>query len=103
MGAEVDRLPLANRPTRVRPCARDHACGGDAMNELHLPWLELAILVPAVGALWVGRLRDPDVARRHSIAISILVFVCAVGAWQDFGSLGAFEAHDPWDALWQLA
>ena len=72
------------------------------MNELHLPWLELSILVPALGALWVGRLRDPDIARRHSIAISFLALLSAAGAWQDFGSLGAIEAHDRWDAMWGL-
>ena len=72
------------------------------MNELHLPWLELAILIPAAGAVWVGRLRDPDVARRHSIAVSILALVCTVGAWQDFGFLDAVEAHDSWDMIGQL-
>jgi NADH-quinone oxidoreductase subunit M len=73
------------------------------VSELHLPWLELAILIPAIGALWVGRLRDPDAARRHSLAISGLSLACSIAAWQDFAVLGAVEAHDPWDALWRLA
>jgi NADH-quinone oxidoreductase subunit M len=73
------------------------------VSELHLPWLELAILIPAIGALWVGRLRDPDAARRHSLVISALSLACSIAAWQDFASLGVAEAHDPWDAFWRLA
>ena len=73
------------------------------MSELLFPWLELAILIPATGALWVGRMRDPDTARRHSLVISGLSLACSIAAWQDFSALGAVEAHDPWDAFWRLA
>lgn len=67
------------------------------MSELHLPWLELSILIPLLGALWVFRLRDPDQAHRHSVAICGLALLCAVGAWLDFRSLDVMEAHDHWD------
>ena len=66
------------------------------MIELHLPWLELAILAPLVGAAWVARLSDPEQARRASLAFSGVALVCAVGAWLDFGTLHTFEAHDHW-------
>jgi NADH-quinone oxidoreductase subunit M len=67
------------------------------MIELHLPWLEFAILMPLLGGLWVSRLRDPDQARQHSLVIATATLICAVGAWIDFGLLGTFQAHDRWD------
>ena len=51
------------------------------MSELHFPWIEVAILIPLIGAILVGRLRDPDVARKWSVAISGLALFCAVGEW----------------------
>lgn len=69
------------------------------MSVLHLPWLELCILLPLSGALWVGRTRDADRARRHSVVLKTLILLCAVGAWQDFESLHAFEAHDRFDVV----
>ena len=35
------------------------------MTELHLPWLELAILAPILGALWTIGMRDPEEAQRR--------------------------------------
>src|SRR5690606_13811681 len=67
-----------------------------AMIELHLPWLELAIALPALGALLLSGLRDPEAAQRRTLLFSGLSLVCAVGAWLDFGSLHTFEAHDCW-------
>lgn len=69
------------------------------MIELHLPWLELAILLPLLGSLWVSQQRDPDRARSYSLIISAITLVCAVGAWIDFGELHRFEAHDRWDVF----
>ncbi len=69
------------------------------IEQLHLPWLELAVLIPLLGSLWVSRLRDPDVARRHSLFISGAALICALGAWIDFGELHTFEAHDRWDVF----
>ncbi|MBA3482144.1 MAG: oxidoreductase [Pirellulales bacterium] len=66
------------------------------MIELHLPWLELAIVLPLVGAALVARVRDPERAQRRTLIFSGLALVCAVGAWLDFGSLHTFEAHDRW-------
>jgi NADH-quinone oxidoreductase subunit M len=69
------------------------------MSELHLPWLEIAILLPLVGALIVAFVRDRDVARRRCLWICGLTFACAVGEWLDFGTLHVFEAHDHWDMI----
>ena len=69
------------------------------MPELHLPWLELAVAIPAIGAIAVGLLNRRDVAHKLSITICILTLVCAVGELLDFSSLHTFEAHDHWDVL----
>lgn len=69
------------------------------MSELHLPWLELSVLLPLVGAIWVSLLKNPDRARTHSIVICGLTLLCAAGEWLDFASLGTFEAHDHWGFL----
>lgn len=66
------------------------------MIELHLPWLELAIALPTLGALLLIGLRDPELAQRRTLLFSGLALACSVGAWIDFGSLHTFEAHDCW-------
>ncbi|MFN0199840.1 MAG: proton-conducting transporter membrane subunit [Planctomycetaceae bacterium] len=72
------------------------------MNELHLPWLELAIVIPLVGAGWVSRRNNQDVARAHSLFLSTLTWFCTIGAWQDLGIMHQFEAHDRWDLTSRL-
>lgn len=69
------------------------------MLTLHLPWLELTILTPLIGALAVAFLKDPERARRRALLICGLTLFFAVGAWEDFGTLHAFEAHDHWDVV----
>ncbi len=69
------------------------------MSELHLPWLELTILIPLVGAICVSRLQNRDRAKTISIVICALTLVCSVGEWIDFASLHTFEAHDHWDLI----
>lgn len=72
------------------------------MSELHLPWLELSVLLPLIGAVWVSLLKDRDRARTISIAVCSLTVICAMGEWFDFATLGSFEAHDHWDLLQSL-
>ncbi len=67
------------------------------MSELHLPWLEMSVLAPLLGALWVSRQRDAEQARKHGIVVAALTLACAVGAWQDFHWLHVSKAHDHWD------
>lgn len=72
------------------------------MTQLHLPWLELSVLIPLLGAIYIATLRDRDRARRHSVMLCLATFLCAVGEWIDFSTLGEFEAHDHWDILVQI-
>ncbi len=69
------------------------------MGELHLPWLELAVLIPFLGTLAVMFVRDPEIAWKRVLVVSSLTFVCSVGAWLDFDSMHTFEAHDHWNVL----
>jgi NADH-quinone oxidoreductase subunit M len=69
------------------------------MPELHLPWIELAILLPLIGAIVVGLTRDRDAARVRCLGVCVLTLVCAVAEWIDFNSLHTFEAHDHWDLI----
>ncbi len=71
-------------------------------HELHLPWLELSILLPLFGGLWVSRVPEADRVRRISLGISALSLACSIGAWIDFGFLHVFKAHDHWDLFASL-
>ena len=72
------------------------------MSLLHLPWLELLVLIPFFGAIWTGRSRDPERAQRHCVVFMGLTLLCAVGAWGDFASLDTPEARDGWTAVTEL-
>lgn len=65
------------------------------MSLLHVPWLELAILLPLVGAAWVARIRDSQAARVWSLGFCGVSFACTGACWWDFASLHAEIAHDP--------
>lgn len=67
------------------------------MPELHFPWMECSVLIPLIGAAWIGLLKDRDRARRHCIVICLITLACATCEWIDFLRLGTFEAHDHWD------
>lgn len=72
------------------------------MSELHFPALELAILLPLVGALWVCRESEGTLARRHSLGFFGLTLLLSVAAAWDFGTLHSFEAHDRWNLVAHL-
>jgi NADH-quinone oxidoreductase subunit M len=77
------------------------------MSEFHLPWLEIAILVPLLGAAGVARIRSPHVASNWSLLFSGLSLTAALGAWIDFTALHnspahAFEAIDHWHIVTRL-
>ena len=67
--------------------------------ELHLPWIELAILTPLLGAMRGIWLRDPERSRRNAVVFSALALAASVGAWIDFATIGKFSAHDGMDVL----
>lgn len=69
------------------------------MPELHLPWLELSVLIPLLGSIWISQINNRDRARTHTIVICLVTLVCAAGEWFDFSSLGSFEARDHWDVF----
>ncbi len=69
------------------------------MNELHLPWLELAILVPTLASIWVGRISEPIRARSAGLSVTAITLLVTLAGWIDFESLVTFEAHDHWDVL----
>lgn len=72
------------------------------MTELHLPWLELCVLVPLLGALIVGRFREPTEARLYGLVFSVATFVLAAGAFVDFISMRASEAEDRFHLMTRL-
>ncbi len=69
------------------------------MNELLLPWLELSILLPLIGAALVSRIRDMEQARRWAVAFTGAALVCTLAAWLDFLRLHTSSAHDHWDFI----
>ncbi len=64
------------------------------MSELHLPWLEIAIILPLVGALWVRRMTDRERAQTQSVYFLSGSLFAAVAAWVDFAALGTRAAQD---------
>lgn len=59
------------------------------MTDLHLPWLEVSILISLVGAVCIAFVRDSDVARKWCLGFSGMALASTVGGWLDF-----FELHD---------
>lgn len=67
--------------------------------ELHFPWLECSIILPLLGSIACGLLRDPVKAQRIAVICAGLTLLCTTGEWLDFSLMGAFEAHDHWDFI----
>jgi NADH-quinone oxidoreductase subunit M len=74
------------------------------MTHLPLPWIELAIFLPLWGALWVYRIKDPDVARRQSLWFACGGLWCACAAWLSLRTSGSGStlALEQWDAAERL-
>ena len=51
------------------------------MNLATIPWLELSIVIPLIGAPLVGRLRDKHSASRWCLWFTSLTLVCTLVAW----------------------
>jgi NADH-quinone oxidoreductase subunit M len=69
------------------------------MSEFQLPWLQLSIVIPLFGSLWVGRLRDPAAARRAAVFVASATFAVTAAAWLNLIWLGATHAADRWDLI----
>lgn len=66
------------------------------MSELHMPWLELSVLIPIIGAIVVSFLKNRETARSFCITVCAVTLACSLGEWLDFWTLDTFEAHDHW-------
>ncbi|MBI2824004.1 MAG: oxidoreductase [Planctomycetia bacterium] len=62
------------------------------MSHVYVPWLEGAILVPLLAAVWVRLLRNPDMAWWHSMIACGLTLGCSVGSWAQFAARDGVEA-----------
>ncbi len=70
--------------------------------ELHLPWLELSIAIPLLGAaLCAIRFSDTN-KQRVAVCASAATFLCTACEWYDFSGLNTFAAHDHWDIIRML-
>lgn len=59
------------------------------MHERSFVLLELSVLLPAIGAVWVKLTRDPVLARRRALLVSGLALLCAVLASLEFATSGS--------------
>jgi NADH-quinone oxidoreductase subunit M len=66
------------------------------MTELHLPWLEAAVLVSFLGACCVSRYRDTELGRWWCVLISAVTLALTLGAFVDFVLLDVSAAVDRW-------
>jgi NADH-quinone oxidoreductase subunit M len=67
-----------------------------------VPWLELAVAVPLVGALVLSRLRDPLAASGLCLGFSGAGLACAVAAWVGFAAGWTGDGTGESDLLPQL-
>lgn len=54
------------------------------MTFVSVPWLELAVVVPLIGASCVARVRDPQGAARWCLGFAGAALACALAAWGGF-------------------
>ncbi len=69
------------------------------MLELHLPWLELAIVAPLLGVLVGILVKETQTTQWIAVITAGLTLVFTIAAWADFSRLKVFEAHDRGDVL----
>ncbi len=72
------------------------------MTELHLPWLELSVILLLTGAIAVRWVTSAERARVYTLAVLGASLICNLSAWVDFARMHIFEAHDRWDLLHAL-
>jgi NADH-quinone oxidoreductase subunit M len=68
---------------------------------MNVPWLDLAIVVPLVGAAIIGRVRDAHFARRWACGLCGLSLICAQLAW--FGASTPTDAPLPQFRPWSIS
>ena len=72
------------------------------IRELHLPWVELSILVPIIAAAICFRVRSQFTTQRVALIASAVTFLLTLGEWYDFTLLGSFSAHDSSSVVFML-
>ena len=72
------------------------------MTEFHFPWLQLAILVPALGAAWVRRSSTLDSTHRRAVWVSGVTLLLALAEALDYARMESFEVHAYRDLTRQL-
>lgn len=72
------------------------------MTELHFPWLGLSVLCSLIGAITVGQVREPTMARSWSAVFAGSSLLCTSAAWLDFQLQGGIQAYDRWHFLSDL-
>jgi NADH-quinone oxidoreductase subunit M len=69
---------------------------------LHLPWLELSIIVPIIASVVCWLARNESTARNVALGACVLTFALTLGEWLDFSTLGTFAAQDGGSAVFLI-
>jgi NADH-quinone oxidoreductase subunit M len=73
------------------------------MNEMHFAWIELAILLPLMGAALVSRLKNPGTRQTVAFVFNALTFLAALGDFEDFYTLHIHHAaSDRWHLMTRI-
>jgi NADH-quinone oxidoreductase subunit M len=64
------------------------------MKELHLPWLELGIIIPLIGSFVLRKVRNPLEAHRWCVGFSLGTLFVSLMAFVDFIALNSSHAED---------
>ncbi len=65
----------------------------------NLPWLELAILIPLLGSIWVRHIHRRDQARQHCLVVTVLAWIAAFLAWCEFSIRESSVGRMGWNFL----
>lgn len=71
------------------------------MSDLDLPWPEASVLISFIGAIWVGRVRNPISASRHALFFNSLVLAVTLIGWIEFEFFESLtDAAKPGQPFW---
>ncbi|MDP1563608.1 MAG: proton-conducting transporter membrane subunit, partial [Pirellulaceae bacterium] len=69
------------------------------MSEFRVPWLLLAIGIPAVAAVLLSQVKDGQRAKQGCLWALGLSLAATIAEWIEFSQLHANQAHDRWDVV----
>ena len=67
-----------------------------------LPWNEISIIVPLIGALFVSRIRDPNLACRCCLVFAAATFGCTFLTWLGFYIRHSVNVTPRWELMREL-